>query len=110
MTVVDGEPGERRVVKSFCRICTAVCGIVVEVEGDRVVKVRGDADHPLSHGYTCSKGRALPQVHHHPDRIEPIRGGSRPLLPPMQPLTSHLVVVGHAPWDSEPESRQSGAN
>ena len=70
MTVVDGEPSERRSVKSFCRICTAVCGIVVEVEGDRVVKVRGDADHPLSHGYTCSKGRALPQVHHHPDRIE----------------------------------------
>ena len=74
MSLVDGEPTERRVVKSFCRICTAVCGILVEVEGDHVVKVRGDADHPLSHGYTCAKGRALPQVHHHPDRIE------RPLL------------------------------
>ena len=74
MTVVEGEPAERRAVKSFCRICTAVCGIVVEVEGDQVVKVRGDADHPLSHGYTCAKGRALPGVHHHPDRIE------RPLL------------------------------
>ena len=70
MTVLDGELSERRVLKSFCRICTAVCGIVVEVEGDQVVKVRGDADHPLSHGYTCAKGRALPQVHHHPDRLE----------------------------------------
>ncbi|HEY8059293.1 MAG TPA: molybdopterin-dependent oxidoreductase [Acidimicrobiales bacterium] len=70
MSVGDGELTERRAVKSFCRICTAVCGIVVDVEGDQVVKVRGDADHPLSHGYTCAKGRALPQVHHHPDRIE----------------------------------------
>ena len=42
--------------------------ILVEVEGDEVVRVRGDADHPLSKGYTCAKGRALPQVHHHPDR------------------------------------------
>lgn len=63
-----------RTVRSFCRICTAICGIVVEVDGDRVVKVRGDADHPLSRGYTCPKGRALPQFHHHPDRIErPLR-------------------------------------
>ncbi len=65
---------ETRTVRSFCRICTAICGILVEVDGEQVVRVRGDAEHPLSHGYTCAKGRALPGVHHHPDRIE------RPLL------------------------------
>ena len=59
-----------RTVRSFCRICTAVCGILVDVEGDTVVRVRGDKDHPMSHGYTCPKGRALPAIHHHPDRIE----------------------------------------
>jgi anaerobic selenocysteine-containing dehydrogenase len=59
-----------RTVRSFCRICTSVCGILVDVEGDEVVRVRGDQDHPLSHGYICAKGRALPQMHHHPDRIE----------------------------------------
>ena len=59
-----------RTVRSFCRICTSVCGILVDVAGDEVVRVRGDHDHPLSHGYTCAKGRALPQLHHHPDRIE----------------------------------------
>jgi len=63
-----------RTVRSFCRICTAVCGILVEVSGDEVVRVRGDSDHPFSHGYTCPKGRALPQMHHHPDRLE------RPLM------------------------------
>ncbi len=29
--------GEQR--RSFCRICAAACGIVVEVEGDRVVGI-----------------------------------------------------------------------
>lgn len=62
-------PGSRT-VRSFCRVCTAVCGILVDVEGDEVVRVRGDRDHPFSHGYTCPKGRALPQMHHHPDRLE----------------------------------------
>jgi len=61
---------EKRTVRSFCRICTAICGILVDVEGDQVLKVRGDKENPLSHGYTCPKGRALPQMHHHPDRIE----------------------------------------
>lgn len=59
-----------RTVRSFCRVCTSVCGILVEVDGDEVTRVRGDRDHPLSQGYTCPKGRALPQLHHHPDRIE----------------------------------------
>ena len=59
-----------RTERSFCRICTAVCGILVDVEGDEVVRVRGDKEHPFSHGYTCPKGRALPQMHHHPERLE----------------------------------------
>jgi Molybdopterin oxidoreductase Fe4S4 domain/Molybdopterin oxidoreductase len=63
-----------RTVRSFCRICTAVCGILVDVSGDEVVRVRGDQEHPFSHGYTCPKGRALPRMHHHPDRLE------RPLM------------------------------
>ena len=35
-----------------------------------MVAVHGDGEHPFSHGYTCPKGRALPQIHHHPDRLE----------------------------------------
>jgi anaerobic selenocysteine-containing dehydrogenase len=63
-----------RTVHSFCRVCTSVCGILVDVDGDEVVRVRGDREHPFSHGYTCPKGRALPQIHHHPERLE------RPLM------------------------------
>ena len=59
-----------REVLSFCRICAANCGITVEVDGDRVVRVRGDAGHPVSRGYTCSKGRALGAFQHDPDRLD----------------------------------------
>lgn len=58
-----------RLVHSFCRMCNAMCGIVVHVDGDRVVRVTGDPDHPVSEGYTCPKGRALPAVHHDPARL-----------------------------------------
>jgi anaerobic selenocysteine-containing dehydrogenase len=60
--------------RSYCRICTCQCGIVVDVDRDQVAKVKGDFSHPLSHGYTCPKGRALGQFHHHPNAI------ARPLM------------------------------
>jgi anaerobic selenocysteine-containing dehydrogenase len=75
--VTTNPPPEGQVEqRSFCRICNAMCGIVVTLEGDRVVRVRGDAEHPLSRGYTCPKGRALPAFHHDPRRLDrPSIGG-----------------------------------
>jgi anaerobic selenocysteine-containing dehydrogenase len=56
--------------RSFCRLCMASCGIVVTTNGDRVVGIRGDTIHPVSRGYTCSKGRTLGEVHHSPSRLD----------------------------------------
>jgi anaerobic selenocysteine-containing dehydrogenase len=56
--------------RSYCRFCGALCGVLVDTDGDRVLGVRGDLAHPLSRGYTCPKGRALPAFHHHPDRLD----------------------------------------
>src|SRR3954447_22465310 len=59
---------------SYCRICAAACGITVTVDattdGERVVRVRGDALHPVSRGYTCSKGRGLAAWHHGGARLD----------------------------------------
>ena len=55
---------------SYCRICAAACGIVVTVEGERVVRVGGDAEHPVSRGYVCSKGRGLAEWHHGASRLD----------------------------------------
>jgi len=64
--------------QSFCRICAAACGIIVTVDGDQVVQVRGDPAHPVSKGYTCPKGRALPAFHHRPDRLDHPEASGRP--------------------------------
>ncbi|MEZ5736999.1 MAG: molybdopterin dinucleotide binding domain-containing protein [Novosphingobium sp.] len=52
-----------------CRNCGSYCPIVVSLEGDRVLKVEGDFDAPLYRGYTCPKGRTIPQQHHNPERL-----------------------------------------
>ena len=55
--------------RSFCRFCHASCAMVVEVEDDKIVSVRGDKEDHLFHGYTCIKGRQLPDMHNLPDRM-----------------------------------------
>ena len=55
--------------RSYCKICTNQCGVVIDVAGDEIVKVKGDFKHPLSKGYTCPKGRALGQSHRNPGAI-----------------------------------------
>ena len=43
---------------------------LVDVQGDQIIKVRGDREHPLSKGYTCPKGRATGQIHHQDGAID----------------------------------------
>jgi anaerobic selenocysteine-containing dehydrogenase len=65
---VPEEPEQVR--HSYCRQCLAVCGLLVTTQGDRIVSVRGDPDHPVTHGYTCPKGRAMGAMHHDPRRLD----------------------------------------
>ena len=61
------------VVRSFCRICIANCGILVDTQvgpdGTQVVGISGDPEHPISQGYVCPKGRALGTAHHGERRL-----------------------------------------
>ncbi len=54
---------------TFCRICSPLCGVLVAVEDGRVTSVTGDPDHPLTRGFTCTKGRHLGDLHHAADRF-----------------------------------------
>ena len=54
---------------SICRFCHANCGILVELENGRPVRVQGDRDNPAYFGFTCAKGRSLPEQHAHADRL-----------------------------------------
>ncbi len=63
-----------RTVRTSCRMCHGVCQVLVEVQGDRVVKVAGDPDSPTSRGYICPKGKASVELLYHPDRLKyPLR-------------------------------------
>jgi len=52
-----------------CTLCEAHCGIRVEVEGQRVVRISGDPDDVLSRGYICPKAAALVDLQSDPDRL-----------------------------------------
>jgi len=47
---------------TICCFCAVGCGAIVAAEGDRVVNLEGDPDHPVSEGSLCSKGMALAQL------------------------------------------------
>ncbi|MBY5162028.1 molybdopterin-dependent oxidoreductase [Salsipaludibacter albus] len=55
--------------RRICPLCEATCGLVLELDGDTIVGVRGDDDHVLSRGYVCPKGAALRELDHDPDRL-----------------------------------------
>ena len=51
-----------------------MCGLKIEVEGKRILSIRGDEDDSLSRGYICPKGNALQDLHEDPDRLrQPVR-------------------------------------
>ena len=55
--------------KSFCRNCTAVCGIELEVENNKIVSLVGDRENPNSKGYYCIKGQASQDFNNGEDRL-----------------------------------------
>ncbi len=56
------EPGVRRITRSTCCYCGVGCGVLIHSEGERIVAVEGDPQHPANFGRLCSKGRSLPQT------------------------------------------------
>ncbi|MBN1548700.1 MAG: molybdopterin-dependent oxidoreductase [Syntrophaceae bacterium] len=51
--------------KSWCGLCHVRCGILLQVENGRAVRVKGDPDHPLTRGSVCMRcGLLLEQIYH----------------------------------------------
>ncbi len=49
-------------VKSTCCYCGTGCGVLIETDGQAVIGVRGDPDHPANFGRLCTKGATLDQT------------------------------------------------
>lgn len=43
-------------VETICSFCGTGCGLTVEVENEKITKVKGHKENPSSHGETCVKG------------------------------------------------------
>ena len=62
-------PAETTTAIRTCPLCEATCGLELTIAGDRIVKVRGDADDVFSKGFICPKGASIAELHDDPDRL-----------------------------------------
>ena len=59
-----------KTVRSVCPYCGVGCGIVMQVENNKVVKVVGDKTHPTNFGRLCTKGTTCGQAIAESGRME----------------------------------------
>lgn len=58
------------IYKSICPYdCPTTCGLLVESDGTRITKVKGDPDDPICGGLICRKMQRYEKSIHSPDRI-----------------------------------------
>ncbi len=55
--------------KTSCVLCAQNCGLEVEIDDNRIIKVRGDKSNPRSRGYVCVKGMNIRYYHEHAGRL-----------------------------------------
>lgn len=55
--------------RSYCGLCHARCGLVLEIENNMVVKIKGDKEHPITRGMTCPRSRLMLDHLYHPWRV-----------------------------------------
>lgn len=70
----------------ICPFCEACCGLELDLEENRVVRIRGDASDVFSHGFLCPKAIGLKDLHDDPDRLR-------------TPLIKRNGVFVQATWD-----------
>lgn len=70
----------------ICPVCEATCGLDIQVDGHKVVAIRGQESDSFSKGYICPKGVALKDLHDDPDRLR-------------QPLIKRDGRFVEASWD-----------
>lgn len=77
-----------RTIKTACnRDCGDACSIVATVENDRVTKIAGDPDHPITKGFLCHRTSRFLERQYSPDRLT-------------TPLVRNGETFEPASWDS----------
>jgi anaerobic selenocysteine-containing dehydrogenase len=60
---------DQKKVNTLCFECHSRCGVIIDVEDNRMVGIKGDKSHPFSHGFLCPKAKFCNELIYHPDRI-----------------------------------------
>ncbi|MBT2656206.1 molybdopterin-dependent oxidoreductase [Bacillus sp. ISL-18] len=60
---------DTKLVKTICGYCGTGCGLVLEVADNKIVKIRGDKEAPVSKGQTCVKGAFAYEYVHAKSRL-----------------------------------------
>jgi len=55
--------------KTFCALCYHNCGLEVQTEGNRILRVRPHKAHPRTRGYICRKGTRISHYQAHKERL-----------------------------------------
>jgi len=55
--------------RTYCGLCHPRCGLVLEMENGRAVKVTGDPEHPITRGRICNRGKLMLDHVYHPNRL-----------------------------------------
>jgi anaerobic selenocysteine-containing dehydrogenase len=63
------KPTKPNVRRTWCGLCHSRCGLLLELDGETPVGLRGDPDHPLSRGRLCARGRLMLEHLDHPERL-----------------------------------------
>ncbi len=90
IAVPPNSPAQSRFVHSTCRLCFNRCPILVQLDGSRPVRVMGDPQAALHRGYTCRRGRALPELHNDAARL--LRPVKRMPNGRFQPITTEQAI------------------
>lgn len=78
--------GEVQEHRRGCNICEAMCGLVIQHDGENVLSIKPDPEDPLSRGHICPKAVALQDFRTDPDRI----------TKPLKKVDGVFVEIG---WD-----------
>jgi anaerobic selenocysteine-containing dehydrogenase len=55
--------------KTACILCSRNCGLTVEIDNGKFIKIQGDEQHPITKGYICQKAARLEYYQNHDDRL-----------------------------------------
>ena len=55
---------------TFCRICEASCGLILDFEGEEIVNIKPNPNHVGTDGFACMKGLNQHKMYDSPDRLQ----------------------------------------